>query len=141
MHHLISLNSNDLFKEQMQSEFDDVRYIGRLLILLESAFSDDIKLLAINLLYRLLDNEQIVLLVRKCFGFTILVNTLKLTKSQEIRIGILNLLKTLIQFADNYKDFVSLGLTSTLITFFKYNPLKQPQVYIILLCSIGGPRM
>jgi len=84
-------------------------------------YQNEYKVLAVNLLAKLVESDKAVNVVKKCFGFTILLNTLNSANDYNLRITILHLIKVLVQNEDNIKELRALGLINLLLLVFKFN--------------------
>jgi len=83
-------------------------------------YQNEYKLLAVNLLTKLVESDKAVNVIKKCFGFTILLNTLNSANEYNLRIAILNLIKTLVKNEDNIRELRALGLINLLLLIFKF---------------------
>ena len=83
-------------------------------------YTNEYKGLAINLLTKLIESEKNVNMIKKCFGFTIILNTLNSINDNNIKILLLNFIKTVLQNEENIKDLRSLGVVNLMLLLFKY---------------------
>ncbi len=83
-------------------------------------YHQEYKGLAVNLLTKISDNEKNIRMIRKCFGFTIILNLLNSTTDNNIKILLLNFIKTVLQNEENIKELRTLGIINLMLLLFRY---------------------
>jgi radical SAM superfamily enzyme len=101
-------------------EFEDIHYISQILIIIET-YQNEYKALAVNLLSKLVESEKTVNIIKKCFGFTIILNALNSANEYNIRISILHLIKVLLVNEDYVKELRAIGLINLLLLIFRFS--------------------
>ena len=83
------------------------------------SYQAEYKVLALNLLSKIIENEHAISVLKKYFGFTILINTLNTTHQTNIKISLLNTIKLLLNVEDNIIEFRNLGAFNLFLFHFK----------------------
>ena len=99
-------------------EFEDIHYLSQILMIVET-YQQDYKSLAINLLTKITDSETNIKMIKKCFGFTIILNALNSSNDNKIKIMLLNFIKTVLQNEESVQDLRVLGIINLMIILFK----------------------
>jgi len=83
-------------------------------------YQNEYKALGVNLLTKLIESEKVVTIIKRCFGFTMILNSLNSATDYNLRITILHLIKTLLNNEDNIRELRALGLINLLLLMFRY---------------------
>ncbi len=107
------------YKAAYLREFEDIQYLSLILMIVDNSENEH-KALAVNILNKVVESDKAVKVIRKCFGFTILLNALNSANESHLKISILHLIKTLVQNEDNIQELRALGLINLLLLLFNY---------------------
>ncbi len=120
--HPLFLNFNNRidkkYRESYINEIADIHYVSQILMIIES-YQNEFKALGVNLLTKLIESEKVVAIIKRCFGFTMILNSLNSATDYNLRITILHLLKTLLNNEDNIRELRALGLINLLLLMFR----------------------
>lgn len=109
---------NSDYRKKYVDEFEDIHYLSQILMIIEN-YQNEYKTLTVNLLSKLVESEQVIKIIKKCFGFTVILNALNSASDYNIMISLLHLTKILLHNEDNVKELRTLGLINLLLLMFR----------------------
>jgi len=121
------------YKDSYINEVADIHYVSQILMIIEN-YQNEFKALGVNFLTKLIESEKVVSIIKRCFGFTMILNSLNSATDYNLRITILHLIKTLLNNEDNIRELRALGLINLLLLMFR----KSKNVFerILILTSL-----
>lgn len=99
------------------------------------SYQNEYKALAINILIKLTESEKAINVIKKCFGFTIILNALNSASDYNLRITMIHLIKTLLNNEDNIRELRALGLINLLLLIFRFSIMVMLRSITVIIES------